>query len=221
MGKQAVLAGATGLVGKALLGKLLADDQYERVYILVRKSTGRSHPKLTEMVVDFDRLELDRPVLEGADVFCTLGTTIKKAGSQEQFRKVDFAYPVKLAELAAAHGAEQYVIVTAMGSDTRSMFFYSWVKGETEARLRQLALPGLSILRPSLLTGEREEFRFGERAGEAAARALSFVFTGPLRKYKPIPADTVAGGMLLAARMGRRGVTVYESGDIADLVDRA
>lgn len=218
MGAKAVLAGATGLVGKALLDKLLSGGFYDQVYIVVRRATGRQHAKLTEIIVDFDRLDLDPSVLDGADVFCTLGTTIKKAGSKEQFRKVDCEYPVKLAELAAANGAEQFLIVTAMGSDTLSMFFYSRVKGETEQRLRQLALPGLSIFRPSLLTGEREEFRFGERMGEAAARGLSFVFTGPLRKYKPIPADTVAEGMLLAARSGRRGVSVYESGDIADLV---
>lgn len=218
MTKKAVVAGATGMVGKALLDKLLADPYYSEVYIVVRKATGRRHDKLDERIVDFDRLELDASIWLGADVFCTLGTTIKKAGSQEQFRKVDYEYPVKLAEQAATNGADQYLIVTAMGSDTKSMFFYSRVKGETETRLRQLALPGLSIFQPSLLTGEREEVRRGEQLGEAAARRLSFVFKGPFRKYKPIAADTVAEGMIRAARLNRRGVTMYESDAIFDLV---
>ncbi|WP_028550092.1 SDR family oxidoreductase [Paenibacillus sp. UNC451MF] len=218
MTKKAIVAGATGLVGAALLDKLLADPYYSEVYILVRRTTGRQNDKLTEWIVDFDRLALDASTLQGADVFCTLGTTIKKAGSQEQFRKVDCEYPVELARQAASSGADQFLIVTAMGSDTKSMFFYSRVKGETEALLRQLAIPGLSIFQPSLLTGEREEVRRGERLGEAAARRLSFVFTGPFRKYKPIAAATVAEGMIRAARLNRPGIKIYESDAISDLV---
>lgn len=217
MTKKAVVAGATGMVGQALLDKLLADSYYSEVHAVVRKATGRKHDKLTERIVDFDRLDLDASSLLGSDVFCTLGTTIKKAGSQEQFRKVDYEYPLKLAEQASTNGAEQFLIVTAMGADTKSMFFYSRVKGEVEKQLRLLKLPGLSIFQPSLLTGEREEVRRGELLAEAVARRLPFLFKGPFRKYKPIAAVTVAEGMIRAARLNRRGITVYESDAIADL----
>ncbi|MBE1446594.1 NAD(P)H-binding protein [Paenibacillus sp. OAS669] len=220
MTKKAIVAGATGMVGKALVDRLLSDSGCQEVYTIVRRTTGLRHEKLTELVVDYDRLDIASSLWEGADVFCTLGTTIKKAGSQEQFRKVDCEYPVKLGELAAANRARHFLIVTAMGSDPSSLFFYSRVKGDAEARLRQLPLPGLSVFRPSLLTGEREEVRRVERMGEAAASLLPFLFKGPMRKYKPIAGSIVAEAMLRAARLNRPGVTVYESDAIADLAGR-
>ena len=218
MQQKAVLAGATGLIGKALLPFLLNDTSYSSVTVLVRRSTGLTHPKLQERIVDFARLaELDLD-FNGADVYCSLGTTIKKAGSQAAFRKVDYTYPFELAKIAKSRGAQQFLIVTAIGSAVDSKIFYSRVKGEIEADLKQLGLPSLHIFRPSLLLGNREEFRAGERFWTHASKFLLPLFQGPLRRYRPIHDAVVAKAMLLAAKKDLAGVHTYESEQITQLL---
>ncbi|WP_369426627.1 oxidoreductase [Paenibacillus ehimensis] len=181
MAKQAIVAGSTGLVGRELVSLLLDHPAYDRVITLVRTSSGIRHPKLEQRVISFDRLADESAVgFEGADVFCALGTTIKKAKTREQFRKVDYGYPMELGRLASASGAAQFLIVTAIGADKQSVFFYSRVKGETEDGLRALGLPSLHIFRPSLLLGEREEVRFGERMAALLSRVAGFAMRGPL-----------------------------------------
>ncbi|MDQ0057898.1 NAD(P)H-binding protein [Paenibacillus harenae] len=215
MNRKAVVVGATGLIGKELVELLLNNRAYVDVTLLVRRRAGITHPKLREMVIDFDLLEQSDVNLTGADVFCTLGTTIKKAGTQEAFRQVDFAYPLALGRMAKTQGAKQLLIVTAMGADTSSRFFYNRVKGEIEVALNGLGLPALHIFRPSLLLGNREEFRLGERIGSSLSRILSPLFSGRLRKYRPIQARSVAKAMLLAARSSQSGILVYQSDRIA------
>nr|WP_248928434.1 oxidoreductase [Paenibacillus hamazuiensis] len=211
MERKAVVAGGTGLIGQELVRMLLENAAYASVTVLVRKPLGRQHPKLRERIVDFERLEEAQLDLGGADLFCALGTTIGKAGSQEAFRQVDYAYPLALGQLAKRAGAPQMLIVTSMGASSASRIFYSRVKGEIEDALLDLGFAGLHIFRPSLLLGEREEFRLGEKAAAALSGLLPVVFSGPLRKYKPIPARSVARAMLLAALCGATGVHVYES----------
>ncbi|MNW59398.1 hypothetical protein D3C74_373120 [compost metagenome] len=154
----AVVAGATGMMGRKLVQLLLEDPAYQRIIVLVRRSTGIFHPKLVEKRVSFDRLEseLDASLLKDADVFCTLGTTMQQAGSKGAFRKVDHEYPLALAKAALQHGAASYVIVTAMWASEQSWMFYTRVKGQLERDLLSLGLPRLVILRPSLLLGDRE-----------------------------------------------------------------
>lgn len=217
MTRTAIVAGSTGLIGKGLVQKLLQHRGYGRVISLVRRPTGLQHQKLIEQVVSFDDFLLEKELLQDADVFCTLGTTMKQAGSKEAFRKVDYEYPIRLAKQAAQQGAAQYLIVTAMGADKQSSIFYSRVKGEVEDALRALHFPALHLFRPSLLLGERAQFRFGERASAVAMKLLGFAFAGPLRKYKAISASAVAEAMLRAALAGRSGVQVYESDAIEDL----
>ncbi|OXM82440.1 NAD(P)H-binding protein [Paenibacillus rigui] len=217
MTRTAIVAGSTGLIGNGLVQKLLQHSGYGRVITLVRRPTGLQHQKLIEQVVSFDDLLLEKELLQDADVFCTLGTTMKQAGSKDAFRKVDYEYPIRLAKQAAQQGAAQYLIVTAMGADKQSSIFYSRVKGEVEDALRSLHFPALHLFRPSLLLGERAQFRFGERASAVAMKLLGFAFAGPLRKYKAIPASAVAEAMLRAALAGRSGVQVYESDAIEDL----
>lgn len=222
----AVVAGATGMVGTELVRLLLADPDYGQVVLLNRREAGiPPHPKLQECIVSFDQLSAafdgaSADVLRNAVVFCTLGTTIKKAGSQEAFRRVDYDYPVELGRLAEAHGAAQFLIVTAMGANRTSRIFYNRVKGEAEHALRELALPGLRIFRPSLLLGERAEVRTGEQIAAAMAPLLSAVLRGSLRKYKPITAHAVAQGMLVAAREKTADPIAYESDRIAELASR-
>jgi uncharacterized protein YbjT (DUF2867 family) len=215
-----LLVGATGLVGGHCLDMLLADDACRAVVTLGRRPLPRTHPKLTHHVVDFDRLDAHTGVIEGQDVFCCLGATMRKAGSKEAFRKVDYTYPLTLARLALERGAERYLLVSALGANPRSPFFYSRLKGEVEEAVSALPFEGVYLFRPSLLTGDRAEERPGERRAEAALNALSFLLRGPLRKYRPTSARVVAAAMLAAAKAEPGGVRVYEPEAMQAVMDR-
>lgn len=217
--RVAVIAGASGLVGSALLTQLLEAPEYERVVALVRRPLPLSHPRLEQRVVDFDQLaRLDLP-MPGADVFCSLGTTIKQAGSQAAFRKVDFEYPLALARLAKAGQARGYYLVSSMGANAQSRIFYSRVKGEVEQAIHALDLRALGIFRPSLLLGERAKARPGEAVAAVVMKAVGPVMAGPLARYRAIEGRTVAAGMLAAARQGTAGVRTYQSDEIQALAD--
>jgi uncharacterized protein YbjT (DUF2867 family) len=205
--RTALLVGATGLIGSFLLQRLLASDAYARVAVWVRRDLGQTHPKLKSAIVDFDRLHERR--VEAEDVFCCLGTTIKQAGSQAAFRRVDYDYPVALALAAAGSGAKRLLVVSALGANPDSSVFYSRVKGEMEIAVRAAGVPATIFFRPSLLTGPRKEVRRGERIGEAVGKLL-----GPLLgRYRPIAADSVAAAMLRAA-LENRPSGVIGSGEI-------
>ena len=221
MSRSAVLAGATGLVGGHVLDALLADDAYRDVRTLGRRILDRTHAKLTQHLVDFDQLDAHADLLAVDDVFCCLGTTIKKAGSQEAFRKVDLHYPAELARIAAAQGVKQYLMVSAMGADPNASVFYNRVKGEAEQAVQQPDFRGVYLLRPSLLLGDRNEVRLGEQIGEVVMQALRFVMIGPLRPYRAIEASDVAGAMLAFAKAQPSGVQVYPSDAIQQWADEA
>ncbi|WP_309120260.1 oxidoreductase [Paenibacillus sp.] len=208
--KKAVLLGATGLVGAQLLDKLLASPAYGEVTAIVRRPLPE-RAKLKQVVLA-DFAAMSGAAFAGAeDVFCALGTTIKQAGSQARFREVDYDYPVAAARLAKEAGARRYVLVSSMGADPASKIFYSRVKGETEAAIRALQLPMTSIVRPSLLLGDRRQFRFGERVAALLSRPLAFVFRGSLLKYRPIESRDVAAVMLRVAQMYAPGTHIYEN----------
>jgi uncharacterized protein YbjT (DUF2867 family) len=205
----ALLAGASGLVGGECLQRLLAADAYSTVTVVTRRSLGSltQHPKLHEVVVDFEQLDRVRADLRADHVFCALGTTIRKAGSRSKFRQVDFGYPRHLAELAHANGARHFSLVSALGASAKSGVFYSRVKGELEDALRAMGWPSLCLLRPSVIAGDRQESRPLERLGEALLRF------GPAT-YRPVGAGRIAAAMIATARREPRGVTVIESRDI-------
>ena len=217
MTKSAVLLGASGLVGSSLLRELLGGDAYEKVTVFVRRELAVNHPKLVQRVVDFERIGEAAEEFRVEDVFCCLGTTIKKAGSQEAFRKVDFTYPVECAKLAKQEGARRFLIITAMGASAKSGIFYNRVKGEVEEAVRGLQLPSVHIFRPSLLLGERGEMRAGESLAIKMAPVLGAVLVGPLKKYRAIEGRVVARAMYRAAQSEVAGVKVYESDLIADV----
>lgn len=217
MSRTALLLGASGLIGGHCLELLLADSEYARVTILVRKTLSQAHPKLTQQVVDFDRLTEVAEAFRVQDVFCCLGTTIKTAGSQEAFRKVDFTYPVESARLAVQQGATQFLLVSSLGANAKSSVFYNRTKGEVERAVAASDLSSVQIFRPSLLLGQRAEVRSGELVAEKLSRALSFLLVGPLRKYRPIEARAVAAAMIAVAKDQRAGIHLYESNQIAEI----
>ena len=204
--KTALVLGATGLIGDLLTRKLTESSLYERVKVLVRNPLAWKHPRLQEIQFDFDRP--NGLLTQADDIFCCLGTTMKKAGSKDAFRKVDYQYPMDIARRGLENGANQFVIVTAMGADPGSSFFYNRVKGEVERDLTALNFPTLLIFRPSLLLGHRSENRLGEQLAEGAMRLFSPLIPA---KYKGVEAVKVANALLTTAQQGLTGRHVYES----------
>ena len=212
------LAGATGLVGRAILEGLLADSSVAAVHALGRRAPGVSHLKLNLHVVDF---AAPPPLPPLDEVYLALGTTIKAAGSQSAFRAVDFDANLAVARAALAAGARRAGLVSAMGADAKSRVFYNRVKGELEEAVSKLAFDAVNIFRPSLLLGEREEFRAGERIAELPMRYVSFLMVGPLAKYRPVHARAVAAAMLKIAKEQRTGANIFESDQIRRMTDGA
>jgi uncharacterized protein YbjT (DUF2867 family) len=209
-GLTAILAGATGLVGGECLKQLLASRRYERVIVVARRELGATaqHEKLRQVIVEFGQLGDARSRLRGDHVFCALGTTIRKAGSQAKFRDVDCGYPLQLAQLTLRNGARHFSVVSALGASRSSPFFYSRVKGEMEEGLRQMDWPSLSILRPSVIAGERAESRPLERVSEQLLRFAPAT-------WRPVAARDIAAAMIATALREPPGVTVIESRQIS------
>ncbi|GAA4345896.1 oxidoreductase [Hymenobacter saemangeumensis] len=215
MRKTALLAGATGLIGSQLLPLLLESERYSKVIVVGRRSLPMLHPKLVQVVTELDQLEKVRLQLIADDVYCCLGTTMKQAGSKDAFYKVDYLYVVTLAALAAGNFAAQFMVVSSLGADTDSAFYYNKVKGEMEEAVRKLPFRAIHIFQPSLLLGERTAPRLGERLGAVVLKVLAPVLLGPLRTYRPIDAGTVARAMLRAAEDDGGGIRVHESAEMA------
>ena len=208
---QAVIVGATGMVGSACLPLLLG--RYENVTAFVRKTTGVKHGRLVERVIDFGRLgTVEIPF--GAHVYCALGTTIKTAGSEEAFRRVDQDYPRMLAERASGAGGARFVLVSSVGADARSSQFYLRVKGELEDQIRKMAFQAVHIFRPSLILGDRVERRMGERIGVPIAGVVGPLLMGSLRKYRAIPGTDVARAMVEAGNKDVSGCFIYHYDEI-------
>lgn len=212
--KVALLAGASGLVGGHCLQFLLEDDAYEAVVILARKEIPLRHPKLQQHILHFDRLQEYAPIIKADDIFCCLGTTIKKAGSRSNFRKVDYTYPLQIARMALANGAGQFLVVTATAANKSSLIFYNRVKGQVEEAVKILPYQAVHIFRPSLLLGKRPEYRPGEKIGAVLFNMTAPLFIGPLKRYKAIEGRAVAGAMVACAKKNGKGVFVYESEEI-------
>lgn len=208
MSRTAVLVGATGLVGGRCLARLLDDVTWRRVRVVTRRPTGLRHERLDEVVLDLapERLAAAGDAFAGDDLFCCLGTTIKAAGSQAAFRRVDHALVVEVARLARQGGARRAALVSSVGADASSTTFYLRTKGEAERDVAALGFECLELLRPSFLVGERAEPRRGERLAIALSSALAGALVGPTRRYRPIEADTVAAAMVTALKRGTPGV---------------
>lgn len=217
MPRTALLFGASGLVGRQCLNELLAQDAYSDVHLFLRNPIPITHAKLKQHIINFDRLSAYADLLKGDDLFCCLGTTMRKAGSQEAFEKVDYGYPLQIAQLASDNGVEQYLLVTSVGSDASSSNFYLRTKGRVEEAVKSIPFRSVLIFRPSFLLGNRQESRLGERIGIMAVRALTAAPVSPLKKYRPIAATAVARAMVRQALANLQGVHIFESDEIQTL----
>lgn len=215
--RAAIVVGATGLTGTSLVEQLCENDEYVSVTVIARRAPAFTHPKLEVKIRNLDTLE-EKDIELAHELYCCLGTTIKKAGSREQFEKVDFEYPLTIASLAKKRGIPHMLVITAMGANEKSPFYYNRVKGKLEHDLMELGLQRLSIIRPSLLVGEREEFRLGEKAGEKVLNLAKPLLVGPLKRSRAIEASQVAKAMIVIALYGdKQPVTIYPSQELAQL----
>lgn len=216
--RTALILGGSGLVGRSCLEALLAEPAYTSVIAVGRRALPQSHPKLVQRVIELDALaSLTLPQVQLDDVFCALGTTIRTAGSQAAFRRVDLEFPLAAARQSLKFGARQFVLVSSVGADPKSKNFYLRTKGEVEQALTALPFQAVHIFRPSLLLGKRGESRRGESFAIVAAKVFQFLCVGPLRKYHPVSAMTVGQAMVAAARSNGNGRFVYEYDRIVEV----
>jgi uncharacterized protein YbjT (DUF2867 family) len=217
--KIALVAGATGLVGGHLLDTLLEAPDYGRVYALTRRPLGREHPRLANRVVVFARMAEQLKGMVANDAYCCIGTTIAQAGSPEAFRDVDLDAVLTFAQTARALGVTRFIVVSSVGADTRSAKLYLRTKGEMEEAVAAAGFPSVDILQPSLLLGDRKQMRPLELLGRILAPLVNPFLSGPREKYRAIPAQLVARGMLGASRRGARGVYRYTHAGIRQLAE--
>ena len=211
-GQTLLLLGATGLVGRQVLRQALADPRVARVIAPTRRPLAGdpflADPRLSNPVLDVEHLSAQSPWWTVDAVVCALGTTMARAGSREAFRRIDAELPLQIARWCRAGGARAFALNSALGADPASRVFYSRVKGELEQALRALDFPSLTLVRPGLLGGDREERRPAERAGILVSQALAPLLP---RRYRVVPAERVAHHLLRAALTGAPGVTVLPS----------
>ena len=208
----ALIAGATGLVGQAVLALLLADKRYAAVHVVGRRALGLQHPKL-EVHTSASLTDWASPAVD--DVFITLGTTIKVAGSKAAFKAIDSDAVVAIAASAKAAGATRLAVVSAMGANPQSGMFYNQVKGQMEVAIRQLGFDTVVIARPSLLAGDRDALKQPERVAEKLS-LLAFKWLKPLipANYRAIEASSVAHAMVSMLQTAGAGRHVLLSGDM-------
>ena len=220
MHQTAVVLGATGLTGSSLVTLLLHDNRFSKVKVLLRKPTLKQRPGLEPIIVDFDDQESLTAALQGDVVFCCIGTTIAKAGSQEKFREVDFNIPLRCAVIAHQNNIPQFVLMSSIGANINSRNFYQRTKGEIERAIEALGFPALQIFRPSVLLGRRQELRLGELIVALLIPVFYFFLQGSWRKYRPIKAVNVAKAMINAVINTPSGTHVYESDAIKELAGK-
>lgn len=217
--KTALIIGSTGLIGSDLLKFLLANSDYKKVIAFSKRNIDLKHPKLELQIIDFDKPDTFKNSIKGDDFFCAIGTTIKQAGSKKGFRKVDYDYPKQFASIAATNGIKQFLLISSLGADSTSNNFYLKTKGDIENFLKATTFKTVAIVRPSLLLGDRKEFRLGEKIGGFLMETFSFLFIWKLKSYKPIQSSTVAKALELIANNETSGFKIYGSAEIEKIVN--
>jgi uncharacterized protein YbjT (DUF2867 family) len=204
--KTAVVAGAGGLIGTFLVEHLQKAHEFSKIILLVRKPLGLKGEKIKELIVDFEALTLLELNPAESIVFCCVGTTIGKAGSQEIFEKADYHLPVNLAHWCKKQNIPQLLVVSSLGADPLSSNFYLRTKGRMQQSISGIGLETVIFVQPSLLTGPRKEFRFGEKIAILSSYLWRWLLWGPFEKYRPIAAETVAKAMIKLSLIKQKGV---------------
>lgn len=217
MQKSAIIFGATGLIGGQLLRLLLDNPVYGKVIAVVRRDMGINHPKLTQLIADYQSINDVKEYLLADDVFCCLGTTRKKTPDMKAYYQVDHDYPLAAAKITKKNGAKAFVLVSAIGANPDSRNFYLRMKGEVERDIQAVGFEHLHVFRPSLLTGRRKEKRCLETASEILFSLVNPLLIAGLRRYRSIPAAAVAKAMDGAAQRQARGTFIYYWNTIKNL----
>jgi uncharacterized protein YbjT (DUF2867 family) len=203
--------GATGLVGQQLVNQLLFHSQFDIVRIFVRHKTRFIHSNLEEVIIDFNQPETWRHLVQGDVLFSTLGTTIKKVKTRKNQYLVDYTYQFEFAKAASENGVQTYVLVSSMGANSKSLIFYSRMKGKLEEAVVGLNFSKLIIIRPSMLDGNRTEKRIGEKIGLCVSRFLTKII---LKKYRPTPIGVLATKMIQVSVDQSKGTRIIEGLEI-------
>ncbi len=213
MKNTAVIIGATGVVGRVILNEILSGEYYDRIYILGRSSISKlpDEERLTKIIIDFENINFDTSILENADVFASLGTTIKIAGSKENQRKIDVDYTVNFANLCEGK-VRSFNVVSVIGANSKSKSFYTSLKGELEDRLKELNLGVLRIFQPSLLISKREDKRFFEGLFIKISPIFQILLKGKMKKYSPIEASLL-GKVIVRFTTENKGTGTYTYND--------
>jgi uncharacterized protein YbjT (DUF2867 family) len=216
--RSAAVFGATGLVGKEVIAELLDNSNFNKIMAIARKPLSFSDPKFEHIhLAGFSELMDLKEKLKTDVYFCCIGTTIKKAGSQEAFKKVDLDIPLKIAQLAQALSVHSLVIVSSIGANPESSNFYLRTKGEMEENVKKIFKGNLKFVHPSLLMGNRDEFRFGEKIAIIFMKIFGWLFAGPIKKYRGISARDVARAMIKISGLAHKKM-VYESDEMLELL---
>lgn len=211
--KTAIIIGATGLTGSLVLEKLLANDNYSKVKLFSRAACGVVHPKIEEHLVDLLKLEEAKADFTADEVYCCIGTTKKKTPDQEKYKAIDYGIPVAAAQLCKENGIEVMAVVSAIGANPKSSIFYNRTKGEMEEAVLAAGVPRTYILRPSIIGGNRQENRTGEKISLAIFKFLNPIFIGGLKKYALKEASNIAARMIELAN-SNEPTRVLESNEI-------
>lgn len=212
MNKTAIVIGATGLIGKALVDKLTESEHIEKVITITRSPVVHSSSKVVSQIVDFDQLENYASYFKGDYLFSCLGTTLKQAGTITAQRKVDLDYQLKAAQLAANNGVDHYLLVSSSGANKKSKNNYLKMKGELEEQIKGLSFKHISIFQPSLLLGQRNTFRLGEKIGSWVLPILCLLPW--LNRYRPITGEEVAAKMVLTSKQPADSLEYFKLDEI-------
>jgi uncharacterized protein YbjT (DUF2867 family) len=196
MQRNAIVLGATGLTGRHLVDRLVADDRYGEIKLFSRRSSEHPSPRIREFIGDILHLEQFREDFTADVVFCCVGTTSSKTRDRNIYRAIDYGIPFHAARLAIENGIPSFLVISSIGANPKSRVFYTRTKGEMEEAVLALQVPHTYILRPSLILGDRNERRWAEKAGAVVMKSVSFLMTGGLRNYRPIEAATIASAMI-------------------------
>ncbi|WP_421799226.1 NAD(P)H-binding protein [Haliscomenobacter sp.] len=214
--KTATLIGATGLIGSQILQQLIDDADFRKIKVLVRRPFKFVHPKIELIQLDFGDEVAYQAAIAGSDVvFCSVGTTLKQVNSDMvAYRKIDYDIPVNAARFCVATGCPKFLLVSSIGANSQSSNFYLKLKGEVEEKVGSLGIPSVAVFRPSMLLGERAEFRLGEKVGQALMGVLGFMIPKP---YKAIDVKMVAKAMIAVAKKETPGLEFYTYAEMLSL----